>query len=90
MRKPALTLDELLTPKQFAEYRKTTTAVLAQERHLKRGPKYIRDGRRIRYRVSDIRDYLDACTVTPGNRDLNGEVNTTPRTSTARSTTKKA
>ncbi|MCB0924948.1 MAG: DNA-binding protein [Mycobacterium sp.] len=59
-------LDELLTPKQVAEYRGTTTAVLAQERHKGAGPRFIRDGRRIRYRATDIHAYLDARTETPG------------------------
>lgn len=59
--------DELLTPAQVAEYRGTTTGVLAQERHAGKGPKYIRDGRRIRYRASDIREYLDQNTVIPTN-----------------------
>lgn len=61
-------LDELLTPQQVADYRGTTVAVLAQERHKGAGPKFIRDGRRIRYRASDIRDYLTANTETPSSR----------------------
>ncbi|MCX2934039.1 DNA-binding protein [Mycobacterium sp. CVI_P3] len=60
-----VTLPELLTPQQVADLRGTTTAVLSQERHLGRGPKYIRDGRRIRYRASDLAEYLDANTVVP-------------------------
>lgn len=63
-----LTLDELLTSEQVAEYRGTTVAVLAQERHAGRGPKFIRDGRRIRYRARDLAVYLDANTETPGTR----------------------
>lgn len=58
-------LEELLTPQQVADYRGTTVAVLAQERHKGAGPTFIRDGRRVRYRVSDIRAYLDANTETP-------------------------
>ncbi|SON63399.1 hypothetical protein MSIMFI_04929 [Mycobacterium simulans] len=62
-------LDELLTPQQVADYRGTTVAVLAQERHKGTGPRFIRDGRRIRYRASDIRAYLDANTQTPDAAD---------------------
>lgn len=62
---PITQLDELLLPAQVAAYRGTTTAVLAQERYKGTGPRFIRDGRRIRYRASDIRDYLDAHTETP-------------------------
>lgn len=56
-------LDALLTPHQVADYRGTTTGVLAQERFKGTGPKFIRDGRRIRYRASDIRAYMEANTV---------------------------
>lgn len=56
-------LDELLTPQQVAAYRGTTTGVLAQERFKGVGPRFIRDGRRIRYRASDIRAYIEASTV---------------------------
>ncbi|WLP90516.1 helix-turn-helix domain-containing protein [Gordonia sp. NB41Y] len=60
-----ITLDALLTPREVAEYRGTTEAVLAQERYRGVGPRFIRDGRRIRYRASDIADYLDARVETP-------------------------
>lgn len=56
-------LDELLTPQQVAAYRGTTTGVLAQERFKGVGPRFIRDGRRIRYRASDIHAYIEASTV---------------------------
>jgi predicted DNA-binding transcriptional regulator AlpA len=56
-------LDQLLTPQQVAEYRGTTTGVLAQERFNRTGPRYVRDGRRIRYRASDIRAYIESSTV---------------------------
>ena len=56
-------LDQLLTPPEHAKLRRTTVGALAQERFNGRGPKYIRDGRRILYRASDIRAYLDANTV---------------------------
>ncbi|BBX92713.1 DNA-binding protein [Mycolicibacterium boenickei] len=61
-------LDELLTPQQVAAYRGTTTGVLAQERFKGVGPRFIRDGRRIRYRASDIRDYIEASAVETASR----------------------
>lgn len=61
-------LDELLTPRQVADYRGTTTGVLAQERFKGIGPRFIRDGRRIRYRASDIRAYIEASTVETAGR----------------------
>jgi hypothetical protein len=63
---PTVTLDELLTPHETADYVGTTEAVLAQDRYLGRGLPYCRIGRRIRYRAKDIREYLDANTETPG------------------------
>ncbi|CAJ1504190.1 helix-turn-helix transcriptional regulator [[Mycobacterium] holstebronense] len=62
------TLDPLMTPQQVADYRGTTVAVLGQERHKGIGPKFIRDGRRIRYRASDIKSWLDENTETPRTR----------------------
>ena len=66
-----ITLDTLLTPREVAEYRGTTEAVLAQERYRGVGPKFIRDGRRIRYRASDIAAYLDANTQVPSTAQTN-------------------
>ncbi|TDO16928.1 helix-turn-helix protein [Mycobacterium sp. BK086] len=60
-------LDELLTPEQVAKYRKMTVASLTQERYLGRGPLFIRDGRKIRYRASDLAAYLDANTQEPSS-----------------------
>ena len=60
------TLDELLTPRQVADYIGTPEAVLAQERYRGIGPAYVRLGRRIRYRAKDIAAYLDANTENPG------------------------
>ncbi|OMC08539.1 helix-turn-helix transcriptional regulator [Mycolicibacterium fortuitum] len=56
-------LDRLLTPQEVADYRGITLNALSQERYRGAGPKFIRDGRRIRYRAKDIADYLDANTV---------------------------
>lgn len=53
-------LDALLNSKETADYMRTSEAKLRQDRYLGRGPKYIRNGRRILYRVSDIRAYLEA------------------------------
>jgi len=60
------TLDEMLTPRQVADYFGTSEAVLAQERYRGIGPTYVRLGRRIRYRARDIADYLDRNTAVPG------------------------
>jgi len=57
--------DEILKPEQVCEIRHMTLKALAQERVRGTGPKYIRDGRRIRYRASDLAAYFEAHTVTP-------------------------
>jgi excisionase family DNA binding protein len=56
-------LDELLTPREVAEYLGTSESVLAVDRYHGRGLPYVRVGRRIRYRAKDIAAYLDANTV---------------------------
>jgi hypothetical protein len=59
-------LDELLTSRQVAEYLGTTEQVLAVDRYRGRGLPYVRVGRRIRYRASQVRAYIDANTENPG------------------------
>ncbi len=58
--------DAVVLPAELAAYLKTTAAVLAQNRYRGVGIPYVRDGRRILYRVKDIRDYLDRNTAQPG------------------------
>ena len=65
----AIPFDEpeaLVPPPPVAAYFQTTEAVLAQNRFRGVGIPYVRHGRRILYRVKDIRDYLDANTIRPG------------------------
>lgn len=58
----------IATNKEVAEYRRMTTAQLAQERYLGRGPAYIKDpgGRRITYRWEDVHAYIEGSVVIPG------------------------
>lgn len=58
--------DTLLLPRDVAAFRRTTTNALAQERWRGRGPRYVRDGRRVLYRAGDLADYIAANTVEPG------------------------
>jgi hypothetical protein len=51
------------TPAQVAEVLDTSQAGLAQMRFRGTGPKYVKRGRRILYRWSDVRDYLTANTL---------------------------
>jgi len=47
-------LPALATPAELAEYLRTTTASLAQDRYKGTGPKYMKRGRRVLYRWSDV------------------------------------
>lgn len=60
-------LPELMTSAQAAAYLLTTPRTLAQDRYEGHGPRYIKDGKRIRYRAEDVRAYLEAHSVTPGD-----------------------
>lgn len=50
-------------PEQIAELLHTTEAGLAQLRYRGTGPKFIKAGKKVLYRWSDVRAYLDANTV---------------------------
>lgn len=51
------------TPKEVAEYLHQTEDSLAQTRYRGTGPKFIKHGRKVLYRWSDVYAYLDANTV---------------------------
>lgn len=57
----------LATAEQVAECLHTTTSSLAQDRYHRRGIPYVKHGRRVLYRWSDVYAYLEANTVTPGD-----------------------
>lgn len=52
----------LADPRTIAEFLGTTTQQLAQDRYRGQGPKFIRVGRRVRYRWTDVEAWLDANT----------------------------
>lgn len=56
--------DKLITPVELAEYLHTTVPNLAQLRYLGKGPAFIKAGRSIRYRESDVQAWLDENTRT--------------------------
>jgi hypothetical protein len=49
-------------PSEVAPVLGTTEAGLAQQRYRGRGPKFVKVGRKVLYRWSDVRAYLDANT----------------------------
>jgi hypothetical protein len=56
-------LPALATPAEVAEYVRTTTAALAQERYRGIGPKFIKHGSRVLYRWPDVLEWLDHNTI---------------------------
>ena len=60
---------ELLSAREVADKLKLTEGALAQMRYLGYGPRFLRIGRRIRYRESDIDDWLEVCIVDDPNSD---------------------
>jgi hypothetical protein len=51
------------TPAQVAPALYTTEAGLAQMRYRGTGPKFVKAGKKVLYRWSDVRNYLDANTL---------------------------
>jgi hypothetical protein len=59
----SMQLPALATPSEVAQYLRTTTAALAQDRYKGTGPRFIKRGRRVLYRWSDVLDWLDRNTI---------------------------
>ncbi len=55
--------DELLTPEVLATRLDKTAASLAQWRYQGLGPRFIKAGRLVRYRRSDVHAWLEANTA---------------------------
>ena len=56
---------KVVTEKVAAEMIGLSVKTLQNHRYLGLAPTYVRMGRSIRYRVSDLQTYLDKCTVEP-------------------------
>ncbi|MFW0789654.1 DNA-binding protein [Gordonia sp. CPCC 205333] len=54
------------TAAEVAAFMHTTPAALAQDRYLGRGIPYVKHGRKVLYKWSDVQSYLDSNTVNPG------------------------
>lgn len=60
----------VLTPEEASEYLGgVALRTLDRWRQKGIGPIYVKMGRLVRYRVSDLEDYLDARSVSPERRD---------------------
>ena len=51
--------DRLFTPKQLAEYLCSSVSALSQYRALGIGPVYLKIGKMVRYRLSDVNEWLE-------------------------------
>jgi predicted DNA-binding transcriptional regulator AlpA len=58
-------ISELLTEQDLAAELKMKPPSLADWRHRGKGPTYIKLGQLVRYRRSDVEDWLEARTVHP-------------------------
>lgn len=59
------TQEQLITQEELAFRWKVSEATLERERSFKRGCRYMKIGGLIRYRMSDVLDYEEACTIDP-------------------------
>lgn len=51
---------QFLTPAEVAEIFRTKTLILAQWRHHGTGPKFVKLGKNVLYRKSDVEDYINS------------------------------
>ena len=58
-------MNDLYLPKEAAGYLHTPVTTLQWWRHLSRGPKYVKIGRRIFYRKADLDAFIAAAVHTP-------------------------
>ncbi|MGP5701491.1 DNA-binding protein [Glutamicibacter arilaitensis] len=52
-------LEKVITQDAYCEWRGITKAAAAQERYRGKGPRFIKAGKSILYRVSDLNAWLD-------------------------------
>lgn len=57
--------SELLTEQQAAQFLGWSRKTLQARRWLRQPPCYLKLGRSIRYRLSDLEKFLESCTVNP-------------------------
>jgi excisionase family DNA binding protein len=55
-----VTSETYLKPREAAEYLRSSTSTLAKARMYKRGPNFVRIGRAVRYRQSDLDAWMSA------------------------------
>ncbi|MEE2058262.1 helix-turn-helix domain-containing protein [Rhodococcus artemisiae] len=64
MKKTIVPVSALATPEEAAEYLRSTAVKLANDRYRGIGPKFVKHGRRVLYRWSDLEDYVNSNVMT--------------------------
>ena len=59
-----LRVSPLATPKEVAAYLHTTEASLAQARYRGNGIPFVKNGRKVLYRWSDVEEYIESRLMT--------------------------
>lgn len=60
----SIRVTPLATPHEVAEYLHTTTASLAQQRYRGNGIPFVKNGRKVLYRWSDVEAYIESRLMT--------------------------
>jgi excisionase family DNA binding protein len=63
-----VTTEVYFTPREAAEYLRSSPSTLAKARLTKRGPAFVRIGRAVRYRQSDIDAWMSASVARPNEQ----------------------
>jgi excisionase family DNA binding protein len=59
--------EKYYTPAEAADYLRSSTSTLAKRRLLKSGPAYVRIGRAVRYRKSDLDRWMNGSAEVSGH-----------------------
>jgi excisionase family DNA binding protein len=66
-----VTKETYLKPREAAEYLRSSTSTLAKARMYKRGPNFVRIGRAVRYRQSDLDAWMSASVALQAEKPRN-------------------
>lgn len=69
-------MDKLITEQQAAALLLVTPDTLNRWRRTGRGPVYVKVGRLVRYRLEDVENFVEACSVDPQQEKKNNAIET--------------
>ena len=64
-----LTENQVINETQAAEILGRAVQTLRNDRHLRKGPAYLKLGRSVKYRVNDLVDYMEKHRIDPEARE---------------------